>query len=170
MTKEIVMAREIITIIDDEDYEWTKDYTWWSNVKSLYPMTRKHKKDKWQYLHRMVMEQVHGDIGKSYIDHINGNPLDNRRSNLRLCTHTQNLQNMTKRDISTHSKYKGVSYMNTSQKRVKRWLAYIDKDKKRKYLGYFYTQEEAALAYNEAAIENFGEFARLNEIKKEPLI
>ena len=76
---------------------------------------------------------------------------------------------MTKKDTRTHSIYKGVSYMDNSQKRVKRWLAYIDKDKKRKYLGYFHTQEEAALAYNQAAVENFGEFARLNEIKKDPL-
>lgn len=168
MTKEIIMARGITTIVDDEDYEWAKDYTWWSNVKRFYVMTRKHKKDKWLYLHRMIMEKTHGDIGKSHVDHISGNVLDNRRCNLRLCTRTQNMQNMGKFTTDTHSKYKGVCYLVSTQKRRKRWLAYIEVNKKRKYLGYFMTEEEAALAYNQAAVEYYGEFARLNEIKMGP--
>lgn len=165
MIKEIVMARGIVTIVDDEDYEWAKDYTWWSNIRSKYVMTRKHKKDKWQYLHRMIMERIYGDIGSSHVDHINGDSLNNCRCNLRLCTPTQNMQNMGKFTTNTHSKYKGVCYMVNTQKRRKRWCAYIQINKKRKNLGYFLTEEEAALAYNQAAKEYYGEFARLNEIK-----
>lgn len=166
MTKEILMPRNLIAIIDDEDYEWAKDYTWWSNVRNLYVMTRKHKKDKWLYLHRMIMEKLNGDITGKCVDHINGNPLDNRRCNLRVCTHTQNMQNMGKFTDNTHSQYKGVSYLVNTQKRRKRWLAYIEVNKKRKYLGYFHTEEDAAIAYNLAAKEHYGEFARLNEIKR----
>lgn len=115
-------------------------------------------------MHRMIMEKVHGDISGYYVDHINHNSVDNRRENLRLCTMAENLRNSRKLDRSTSSRYKGVCYM-ISSKRKKRWIAYIEIEKgKRKYLGYFHTETEAALAYNQAASEYFGEFANLNDI------
>ena len=97
-------------------------------------------------------------------DHINRNRLDNRRANLRLCTYAQSARNVSKQ--ASHngrkcsSKYKGV----TLRKKSGLWMARIDKDYEQYHLGYFENEEDAARAYNEAAIELHGEFASLNEI------
>jgi len=91
--------------------------------------------------------------------HINGCGLDNRKANLRPVTHAQNHQN--RRKISgTTSRYKGVSWY----KRRNRWHATIQINRKTKDLGYFEKEEDAAHAYDEAAKEAVGEFARLNGV------
>ena len=104
-------------------------------------------------MHRVIMDAPKG----MHVDHINGNGLDNRRENLRLCTNSQNHMNRkTHRDSS--SKYKGVSW----NKRNSKWQAYIGSGIKRKNLGYFASESDAAKAYDIKAKECFGEFARLN--------
>ena len=87
------------------------------------------------------------------VDHINGNPLDNRRCNLRLATRSQNMANTVKKD------YKGV-YVVASGK----YKAVITINYNQKHLGIFDTAEQAALAYNEAAKYYHGEFAKLNKV------
>ncbi len=91
-------------------------------------------------------------------DHINGNTLDNRRSNLRICTRGQNQRNR-RGNLNGTSKYKGVSFKNENKK----WVAQIG-FKKNMFIGYYKTEIEAALAYNEAAKKYHGKFARLNKI------
>lgn len=103
-------------------------------------------------LHRMVMNAPYG----VQVDHINGDTLDNRRCNLRLCSHAENQHN--KNSQAGTSKYKGV-YL---YKRDKKWRAMIAKNKKNIHLGYFNDEIQAAHAYDEAARQLFGEFARLN--------
>ena len=92
-------------------------------------------------------------------DHINRNRLDNRRSNLRVATDTQNCRNSGIRSHNTTG-YKGVAH----RKHSTRWWARIVVDGKFIYLGQYDTAEEAALAYNKAAIKYFGEFASPNKL------
>lgn len=111
-------------------------------------------------LHRDILgEECKGRL----VDHINKNPLDNRRCNLRLATVSQNAMNQAKQK-NRSSKYKGVN-LDKSRNRVKRWRAQIKKEGKKMHLGRFLTEKEAAEAYNAAAQELFGEFASLNVIE-----
>jgi hypothetical protein len=95
------------------------------------------------------------------VDHINGNPLDNRRCNLRAATRQNNNQN---RHVTRGAlPYKGVN-AKTDQPRKNPFRAYIGVNGKQINLGHYPTPEAAALAYNEAAKKHFGEFAWLNKI------
>ena len=102
-------------------------------------------------LHRFVMDAPAG----TQVGHRNGDGLDCTRDNLRLCTHGQNIHNQKPR--AGTSRFKGVS-----RKTPTRWVAQIMANRKWKYLGLFATEEEAARAYDAAAVELHGEFARLN--------
>ena len=88
------------------------------------------------------------------VDHINGNSLDNRKSNLRICTHKENVRNQ-KLSAANTSGYRGVSWNKASKK----WEAYIKVNQKRIYLGKFVDILDAARAYAKKAKECFGEFA-----------
>lgn len=91
------------------------------------------------------------------VDHKNGDKLDNRKGNLRPANASQNRAN-SKLYKSSTSGFKGVSF----DKKKKKWRAYLVIGKKQKWLGHFSTAEEAARAYDAAAREHFGEFARSN--------
>ena len=110
-------------------------------------------------LHRFLMKLIGCDIDGLEIDHINGNRLDNRISNLRMATDAQNASNR-KIPVNNSSGFKGVHF----QKNNKNWVARIGIGKKRKHLGAFKTKEDAAKAYNAAAKEKYGEFAKLNSL------
>ena len=111
-------------------------------------------------MHRIIANAKEGES----VDHVNGNPLDNRKENLRVCTMSQNLANQKLRKDST-SGFKGVS---KNQSKTNPWRAYINrkdgKKTKQYHLGLFKTPEEAARAYNEKAKELFGDFAKLNKV------
>jgi hypothetical protein len=109
-------------------------------------------------LHRLIMQAPRGMV----VDHVNGNRLDNRRCNLRLATTAENIRNMAIRGGT--SQFKGV-YYNTPRGR---WRAHICCDRKKLNLGDYATEEAAARAYNKAAIELFGPFARLNPLPEAP--
>jgi hypothetical protein len=109
------------------------------------------------YLHRVILERVLGrslDTGE-LVDHIDGDPLNNCRSNLRVATYAQNSMN-SKRQVRSSSGYKGVYW----DKRIQRYRAQITCNQKRIRLGTFKTPEEAHEAYKIAAVKYFGEFAR----------
>lgn len=107
-----------------------------------------------EYLHRVLLGLTDTSID---VDHINGNGLDNRRVNLRLATRSQNNGNARLRS-SNRSGYKGVSWKADSH----RWRARINLGGRELRLGYFSDPKQAALAYDEAAREAFGEYACLN--------
>jgi hypothetical protein len=105
--------------------------------------------------YRIIYEMVKGSIGKGlFIDHINGNPLDDRVENLRIATRAQNMMNMRPQNKKS-TPLKGVT------KRAEgKWYAYIRVNNRSVYLGTFTTDKEAHCAYCEAAKKHFGEFAR----------
>ena len=117
------------------------------------------------YCHRVAWFLTYGVWPKHMLDHINGDKKDNRIVNLREATDKQNLANRKKAlDRSgkpTSSCYKGVVW----QRGRKIWLAQIYIDGKRKHLGHFKNEEDAAKAYNKAAQTYFGEYASLNTLE-----
>jgi hypothetical protein len=147
-------------IIDAEDFPLLKGMS--IEIKETgHVRIRPNNKGCRQYLHRAIMRQC----GDAVVDHINGNPLDNRKANLRVCTVQEKARNRKKR-ANTISRYKGVCFMRSQKgENAKRWRAYTRINGKRLWFGYYATEEEAAMAYNIKARELFGEFARLNVIE-----
>lgn len=152
------------TQVDDEDYEWVVSKGTWrfkfSNTKCPNPIpyvvhhTNCRGKQVTTVLHRAVVGATRGQI----VDHINGDTLDNRRANLRICSSLENTRNARKRGGGTSSIYKGVSWW----KNISKWGAYIRVKGKLVILGYFDDEVLAAKAYDKAALETFGRFSRLN--------
>lgn len=146
--------------VSDEDYEELSQYRWVVDYYG-YVIRSAHKdlgKGKLISMHRHVMR----DVDAYRIDHIDNNPLNNQRSNLRVATQQENLRNRGAQ-VNNKSGLKGVCQISSHQ-RQKTWIAQIKIGNKREHLGYFLTKEEAALAYNQAALEHFGEYAWVNQL------
>ena len=162
MVKEIPLTQGKIALVDDEDYERIIQYKWSANKigNTWYAVSRESTTHKTILMHRLILSTQPHEL----CDHINGNGLDNRRCNLRLASKSQNAMNQTK----THgtSTYKGVTW----NKRANKWTVQIMFNYKNIYMGDFRDEREAAIAYDEKAIELFGEYAKLNfgEIKDTP--
>jgi hypothetical protein len=152
--KEINLSRGKITIVDDADFDYLNQWRW--KLSSTGYAVRAYMvngKTTRVRMHRLI---TNADKTKE-VDHINGNSLDNRRSNLRTCSHAENNQNKGKQSNNT-SGYKGVMW----DKGTGRWRAKIAKDGKDIHVGRFDDLVEAAKAYDMAALEVHGEFASLN--------
>lgn len=146
-------------LVDNADFEVVCQYTWCyvrgRTTSSGYTQTNLHLPNG-KYKRISMHGILTGHIGQ--IDHINGNGLDNRRANLRIVNDKQNRMN-SQRYVNNASGFKGVT---TYWSKSSPWRANIRVDGKQKHLGVFKTAEEAAHAYDAAAIDNFGEYARLN--------
>ena len=105
-------------------------------------------------MHKFIMGE---NSKKPHTDHIDGNGLNNQRSNLRQCTNEENCMNRQPRK-NCSSDYKGVQLNKLTNK----WLAQIKVQGKNIYLGLFGIEEDAGIAYDTAAIKYFGEFSKLN--------
>ena len=143
------------SIIDSEDFAKVSRFKWHRHKSGYAHSVRRngvaHK------LHRLILGITDPKI---QADHRNRNPLDNRKSNLRIASGSQNQHNKPKQKLkNATSKYKGVS------RNKKGWRAMINVNWVRFNLGTFKTQKQAALAYNHAAKLYLGEFACLNKIK-----
>lgn len=153
--------------MDSEDYEFLNQFDWslieWRGIQYAKRRVKLSDDPYPEYgtisMHSLILK------GCIEVDHIDGNGLNNQKSNLRPVTHAQNIQNQR---VQTRSKsgYRGVTYFpNAGQwKRKKPWRARIKVDGYDRTIGYFTTPEEAAKAWNEVALEEWGEYARLNEV------
>ena len=144
-----------VILVDDDVFEWASKFKWYLHGR------------KKNYVYRMDNRRpilMHQEVmpGHRMIDHEDRNGLNNQRSNLRPCTNQQNGANMRPR--GGKSRHKGVTYSNRPNNRNRPWRSYIKVGYKQISLGYHPTEAEAALAYNVAAVEHFGEFALLNVV------
>lgn len=135
---------------DIEDYDKIKDYCWVESItQSGYHVLVAHISETNNQTIRMS-----DLLGFKKYDHINRNPLDNRKDNFRLATHQENIRNSSKSKNNT-SGFIGVSWNKNDNK----WRAYIKIDYKQKYLGKFINKEDAITARLKAEKEYFGDFA-----------
>lgn len=153
--REIVLTDGSVSLVDEEDYYIQSQFVWscmHSKSGNLYAVRRVNKNNRTVYIHRSIM----GDIPELDVDHVDGNGLNNQRYNLRWSTRAQNQGN--KRVVGGTSSYRGVWW----EKGKQRWRAGITIKGRGTSLGQYVIEEEAARAYDAAAKEHFGEFARLN--------
>jgi hypothetical protein len=181
--KEIKLSGDDVTVVDDEDYDWLMKYSWHS-VKHDKELKRNRLRRRIEArttyrvdlpdgrysfcpvsMHRLIMNAKPGDV----VDHINGNPLDNRKENLRLVTNQQNSWNSrgakTFNGKPTSSRFKGV-YKKIckyrGEPRYEYWVAKIGYNGREYTVGHFNDEVEAACMYDLAAQNYFGDYARLN--------
>ena len=146
-----------VALVDDADYERLSAFRW--SVEANGYAAYSHGTD-FVKMHRLILGLVKGDGLK--VDHVNRDPLDNRKANLRIATKSQNAANMQRsryRGRPKSGKYKGVEVDRRTGLRIS---ARIMVRGERRYLGAFQSERDAALAYDAAAREAFGEFARTN--------
>jgi len=154
--------QNLVALIDEEDEDLAL-LSWYAHKGKgdyYYAAHREGSGSRERYwLHTEVLQRMLDRLLESgeLADHINRDKLDCRRENLRLATRSENEANKDKGKRG-YSHYKGVSQTKTGK-----WKAEITVDKKRIYLGVFIDEWNAAKAYNEAALDSFREFARLNE-------
>jgi len=160
MAKRIQLTLNKFAIVDDEDHEWLNKNVWYAHKQgNTYYAKRTTSVNNHViivHMHREVLG-LGVDNGSDYVDHIDRNGLNNQRSNLRICTKSQNGISRPAQSNNT-SGYKGVTWDKTRKK----WKAQIMLNQKGIFIGRFNTPEEAATAYDKKAIEIFGEFAYTN--------
>lgn len=157
MTKQIPLTQGQFSLVDDEDYEFLIQWKWQHNQGRYASRTHREKMGRGVYSEKILMHRIINKTPDGLVtDHINGNKLDNRRSNLRTCTKGQN--NCNRASLEKSSKYKGVSW----SKSHKKWRSQIGKSSKT--IGTYDSEIEAALAYNHEAKKIYGDFAYLNLI------
>jgi len=149
--------------VDERDLSLLSRFKWYLMKGPWASYATTKIKGKTIYMHRFLLKAPK----RKQVDHINGNGLDNRRSNLRLATVSEQAANSKskKKRAPVCSSYKGVSWHNTKTGGC--WRAELEqktKGKRKRYIKYASTQEQAALLYNALALEHFGVFAKVNEI------
>jgi hypothetical protein len=158
MTKEIQLTRGAVALVDDADYEWLSAWNWrLITTPKLYAGRsgpRSASKRETILMHRLIAAAPAGYD----VDHINGDRLDNRRANLRICLHAENQRNMQARSDKRTSLFKGVNWASDRGK----WRSRLVLNGQEVFDKYFDSEEDAARARDDAAILHHGQFARLN--------
>lgn len=156
--KEIQLTQGKVAIVDDDDFEWLAQWKWHTDkngyaIRNVRISTGVRTTLK---MHRVILGLKKGDGFD--VDHINETRSDNRKSNLRKATRSENLRNQGKYKNNTTG-FKGVLWHKINKK----WTAQIQIYGKGKHLGCFNTPEEASKAYEKAALELHGEFANIGK-------
>lgn len=164
MLKQISVGHGLFATVDDRDYKMLIKHTWCvrKSKNSAYAYTnintrRRLRNGKFKYygmpMHRLIL----GAPKSAFVDHIDGNGLNNVRRNIRICSRAQNAKNR-KRQKSSRALYKGISFCKTTQK----WRPRLHVEGRNISFGLFACALEAAKAYDAMAVIHHGEFARLN--------
>ena len=164
--KKIPLTQGQFALVDDDDYDYLMQWKWYAHyshgTKSFY--VRRHgRKSEYDtsrptmHMARVIMNAQKGE----YVDHRDHNTLDNQRSNLRVCTNSQNSMNRGPTKSNT-SGYKGVVWDKSTNK----WHARIQVNERVHHLGLFTSKHDAGRAYNLASMMYHGEFAYTNKIKE----
>lgn len=152
MTKLVPLSNSTkFALVDDTDYEHLMLHVWRMNNYG-YIVTGGDRNTR--LMHRILLDAKRGQV----VDHENDIRYDNQRTNIRIVTVLQNTMRQRKRFAVTTSRYKGVSWHTQRGK----WRACINLHGKQTHLGYYVNEDDAARSYDKAAIQYFGEFARLN--------
>lgn len=150
--KEIKLTQGKIALVDDDDFEKLNQWEW--HAKTFYKSKKwyaaRSQKGKTILMHRIILNPTSG----MDIDHQDNNGLNNQKSNIRICTRSQNRENTGKR-IDNKTGFKGVCWYQ----KYKKYSSSISHNRKRIFLGYFNTPLEAAKIYNEYAKKIHGDFA-----------
>ena len=158
---EIPLTKGKIALIDDEDYEKVNKHRWHYFIKDnrttgyAYTNITINGKHFCMGMHRFILNL--SDC--LHIDHVNSNGLDNRKENLRVCSRSQNRANSIL-NKNNSSGFRGV-YISLGK-----WVASIRVNNKSIYLGTYQDKINAAIAYNNAAMKHFREFAKINSIER----
>lgn len=164
MKKLIINKRYVL--VDDEDLDYLSQFSWRlvGSKQYVQRVVRKPQKNgrnsKTYLMHREIMNVPQGMT----VDHIDGDPLNNTKENLRICTKQENIRYRKPNKKLGTSRYKGVSW----NKKHKKWRSHIHVNNEQIYLGAFVSEKEAALSYNMAAIKHHKRFALLNSIGETP--
>lgn len=140
----------LVTIIDDEDAALVTPYRWSSFATNRSVYARRCVGSRTLYLHTFL-------TGWAYVDHVDHDGLNNRRSNLRPTSRSLNSAN-GRSQVGSSSRFKGVCWLKRDQK----WYAQIQTGRKNRAIGRFADEADAARAYDAVALELFGEHAFLN--------
>lgn len=159
MRREIPLTRGYVAIVDAKDYERVSQFKWHAlvchhTVYARRQIRQSNGKQIGQLMHRFILGITDPTI---LADHEDRNGLHNFRGNLRIATRSQNAANQRKRADGS-SRFRGVAWY----KRGRKWIAFIGRNGKQTHLGYFPDEFSAALAYDAAARDHFGEFANCN--------
>lgn len=159
--RKILLSRGGIALVDDSDFEYLNQFKWNTMFGKytcyafrMYSLNGDRKIRKSILMHREILGTPKG----METDHIDGNGLNNQRSNIRISTVSENRGNQVRNRLNKTSKFKGVSWSISAKK----WVANIQVNKRYMHLGSFSDEKDAAMVYDYFAIDKFREFASTN--------
>ena len=153
--KEIPLTQGKVALVDDEDYEYLNQWNWCAakSGRNYYAIRSINGSSIQIRMHRVIMNTP----DKLEVDHIDGEGLNNQKTNLRNCTRLQNVLNQKTQKSNKTSKYRGVLWNGK-----RGWRVQIQYKSTVYYLGYYTNEEQAARIWDKKAVELFGDFARRN--------